>query len=50
MVKKKLIKIYGKKYLKPLKLIYPGDPSRAAFFSALTLLNPNLQLKLKMLG
>ena len=32
--RKKLIKIYGKKYLNPVNINVPGDPSSAAFFAA----------------
>lgn len=45
--KKKLIQILGKKYLKPINIKVPGDPSSAAFFTALTLLNPKSTLKIK---
>jgi 3-phosphoshikimate 1-carboxyvinyltransferase len=37
--KKKLIEIIGRKYLNPIKVNIPGDPSSAAFFAAVTLLN-----------
>ena len=37
----------GKKYLKPINIKVPGDPSSAAFFTALTLLNPKSTLKIK---
>jgi len=47
---KKLIKIYGKKQLKPIKIIVPGDPSSAAFFTALTLLKEKSFLKIKNVG
>ena len=45
--RKKLIKIYGKKYLNRINIDVPGDPSSAAFFVALTLLNNNSSLKIK---
>ncbi len=45
--KKKLIKIYGKKYLNSTNIDVPGDPSSAAFFTALTLLNSKSNLKIK---
>ncbi len=45
--KKRIIKIFGKRYLNPLKLKVPGDPSSAAFFTALTLLNKNSNLIIK---
>ena len=48
--KKKLIKVYGKKYLKSFKINISGDPSGAAFFSALTLLNQNSSIKIKNVG
>jgi len=45
--RKKLIKIYGKKYLNRINIDVPGDPSSAAFFVALTLLSNNSSLKIK---
>ena len=48
--KKKLIEIYGKKYLNRINIEVPGDPSSAAFFVALTLLNKNSFLKIKNVG
>ena len=48
--KNKLIQIFGKKYLDPLKINIPGDPSSAAFFSALTLLNKSSTLKINNVG
>ena len=48
--KKKIIKITGKKYLNPVNFNVPGDPSSAAFFTALTLLNKNSSLKIKNVG
>ena len=48
--KQNIIKIFGKDYLNPLKLSVPGDPSSAAFFAALTLLNKNSHLKIKNVG
>ncbi len=47
---KKIIKIFGKKYLKKINISVPGDPSSAAFFCALTLLNKNSSLKIKKVG
>jgi len=44
------IKIYGKGYLNTLKINVGGDPSSAAFFTALTLLTPNSRLKIKHVG
>jgi len=43
----KIIKIVGKQYLNPIKMFVPGDPSSAAFFTALTLLNKNSSLLIK---
>ncbi len=48
--RKKLIKIYGKKYLNRINIDVPGDPSSAAFFVALTLLSNNSSLKIKNVG
>ena len=48
--RKKLIKIFGKKNLNPININIPGDPSSAAFFVALTLLNNNSALKIKNVG
>ncbi len=48
--KKKEITVYGKKYLNPIKIDVPCDPSSAAFFSALTLLNKNSSIKIKNVG
>ena len=59
MKNNKIIKIKGdkKKYwnnrgknLNPLFLNIPGDPSSAAFFTALTLMNKNSKLKIKNVG
>ena len=47
---KKIIRIFGKKYLNPINITIPGDPSSAAFFTALTLLNKNSSLKIKNVG
>ena len=47
---KKKIKVYGKKYLNPTYVNVPGDPSSAAFFTALTLLNSKSSLKIKNVG
>jgi len=44
------IKIFGKNYLNSLKINISGDPSSAAFFTALTLLVPNANLKIKHIG
>ena len=48
--KKNLIKVYGKNPLNPIRMNIPGDPSSAAFFTALTLLNINSKLKIKNVG
>lgn len=48
--KKKFINIFGKKYINPINFSIPGDPSSAAFFTALTLLNKNSLLKIKKVG
>jgi len=48
--KKKLIKIYGKKYLDPINVSIPGDISSSAFFAALTLLNQNSSIKIRDVG
>ncbi len=47
---KKVIKIYGKQRLKRLNINISGDPSSAAFFTTLTLLNPNSSIKIKNVG
>ena len=44
------IKVFGKDYLDALKVNVAGDPSSAAFFSALTLLTPHAKLKIKNVG
>ena len=49
-LKKKIIKIDGKKNLKPIDVNISGDPSSAAFFTALTLLNLNSSIKIKDVG
>ena len=48
--KKKIIEIYGKKILNSINVNIPGDPSSAAFFTALALLNKNSSLKIKNVG
>ena len=48
--KRKTIEISGKKYLNPIKIEVPNDPSSAAFFTALTLLNKNSTLRIKNVG
>ena len=49
-IKKNIIKIFGKGYLGPIKLSIPGDPSSAAFLTALTLLNDKSNLQIKNVG
>ena len=49
-IKKKIIKIFGKKKLDSINVNVSGDPSSAAFFTTLTLLNPNSSLKIKNVG
>jgi 3-phosphoshikimate 1-carboxyvinyltransferase len=44
------IKVHGKGYLDPLKINVGGDPSSAAFFTALTLLTPYSRLRIKRVG
>ena len=44
------IKVYGKGYLDPLKINIGGDPSSAAFLTALTLLTPKASLKINNVG
>ena len=46
----KKIKIVGKKYLKPINITVPGDPSSAAFFTALTLLKLKSSILIKNVG
>jgi 3-phosphoshikimate 1-carboxyvinyltransferase len=45
--RKKIIEVKGKKKLIPIKINIPGDPSSAAFFTALTLLNYKSSIKIK---
>jgi 3-phosphoshikimate 1-carboxyvinyltransferase len=47
---KKKIKIHGKKYLNSTNIDVPGDPSSAAFFTAVTLLNKNSSINIKNIG
>ena len=49
-IKKNIIIIKGKKSLKPLHINVPGDPSSAAFFAALTLMNKNSSIKIRNVG
>ena len=46
----KKIEVIGKKNLDSFSLTVPGDPSSAAFFTALTLLKSNSYLKIKNVG
>ncbi len=46
----KKIEVFGKKNLDNFSLTVPGDPSSAAFFTALTLLKNNSYLKIKNVG
>lgn len=48
--KNNLITVYGRKYLNSFQIDIPGDPSSAAFFTALTLLNKNSSIKIKNVG
>ncbi len=48
--KKKIIKVNGKKTLKPISIKVPGDSSSSAFFSALTILKKNSSIKIKNVG
>ena len=45
--KKKIIKISGKKFLSPINVEVPNDPSSAAFFTALTILNKKSTIQIK---
>ncbi|MDC3127281.1 3-phosphoshikimate 1-carboxyvinyltransferase [Candidatus Pelagibacter bacterium] len=48
--RKKIIKVFGKKQLSSINIDIPGDPSSAAFFTALTLLKKRSSLKIKKVG
>ena len=48
--RQKKIIVSGKKYLKPITITIGGDPSSAAFFVALTLLNKDSSIKIKNVG
>ena len=48
--KLRIIEIFGKKSLNPIKVKIPGDPSSAAFFTALTILNDKSFIKIKNVG
>ena len=47
---KKVIEVFGRHQLKSVKLNIPGDPSSAAFFTALTLLNKSSSIRIKDVG
>ncbi len=46
-IKKNQIKVLGKSHLEPIKFSVPGDPSSAAFFSAITIFSKKSNLKIK---
>ena len=48
--KKKIIEIFGKRNLNRFKINIGGDPSSAAFFTALTLMSKNSSIKIKNVG
>lgn len=48
--KTKKIQISGKKYLNKFDIKVPGDPSSAAFFTTLALLNDNSNLEIRNVG
>ena len=48
--KKKIIEVMGKKFLQHININVSGDPSSAAFFTTLTLLNKNSLIKIKNVG
>tara|TARA_E500000178_G_scaffold330717_1_gene362858 strand:- start:5345 stop:6691 length:1347 start_codon:yes stop_codon:yes gene_type:complete len=48
--KNKIINIFGKKELNNLNIDISGDPSSAAFYTTLTLLNSNSTIKIKNVG
>ncbi len=48
--KRRLIKIFGNKYINSLHTKIPGDPSSAAFFTALTVLCENSSIRIKNVG
>jgi len=48
--KEKIIKVFGKRQLRQINLNVSGDPSSAAFFVALTLLNSNSYIKINNVG
>ena len=48
--KKKIIKVFGKNSLNAINISIGGDPSSAAFFATLTLLNNRSSIKIKNVG
>ena len=48
--KEKVITVHGKKSIDSINVNIPGDPSAAAFFSALTLLKTKAKIKVKNVG
>ena len=48
--RRRQIKIFGNKYINSLHTKIPGDPSSAAFFTALTVLRENSSIKIKNVG
>ena len=48
--KNKIIKVFGKNEIKPINIKISGDPSSAAFFTTLTLLNLKSSIKIKNVG
>ena len=48
--KEKIINIFGKKTLESINVVIPGDPSSAAFYTALTILNKDSSLKIQKVG
>jgi len=48
--RKKIIEVVSRRNLNPIKINVPGDPSSAAFFTALTLMNKNSKLKIRNVG
>ena len=48
--KEKIISIFGKKTLESINVVIPGDPSSAAFYTALTILNKDSSLKIQKVG
>ena len=48
--RKRIIEVVSGKNLNPIKINVPGDPSSAAFFTALTLMSKNSKLKIRNVG